>query len=391
MQSQLPVAAQMGYMDHKSAKKQHLPVRAKNTFRSRKVAGRVASVGHTNGVMGAAPLLKVGQEVIIRPGDPGFTSVQLPPRDKVSYWAVLWNEFLGTLMYALAGRLFVAFFGGTTFAATIPTLFGTALSNGLAFMSAMAVFGGVSGGHFNPAITLCVFILEVFTHFGLMGKFKWQGIEAGIDEAGEDLMGEITNGDNGNEKTSRPWKSWLGLLPYFLVQFVAFLLAALLIWGFLPPSQNPRQAPVALGIPFVTGNVDNGRTFGVEIAGSFLFLVAYMLLLKMFGSDRSWFIQVIRSLAFGLWYFALILVFAPWAGAVWNPTLWLAFALISGRYSDWWVLLIPAFISSVATSLFCVAHWYISKPNIFKELTAMGKDQHKRVSRGVKSTIRRYR
>jgi hypothetical protein len=108
------------------------------------------------GAQAGKAVLVAGKEVITHPGDPGFTTVQLPTRDRVSYLAVLWSEFLGTLLYATAARLFVGFFGGTTFAATIPTLYGTALSNSLAFMAAMVVFGGVSGGHFNPAITLCI-------------------------------------------------------------------------------------------------------------------------------------------------------------------------------------------------------------------------------------------
>ena len=60
---------------------------------------------------------------------------------------------------------------------------------------------------------------------------------------------------------------------------------------------------------------------------------------------------------------ALFLVFAPWAGALWNPTLWLAFAIISGRWTDWWILLWPAFISSFAAAVFCFVHWWISRPD----------------------------
>ena len=277
----------------------------------------------------------------------GFLTPMLPDRDRVSYAFVLWNEFLGTLMYALAGRLFVGFFGGSTLAATIPILFGTAFANGFAYFGAMAVFGAVSGGHFNPAVTLAVLLIELLARSGWFGAFRW----------------------GSGTSSPRPWRSWFGLLPYFVVQFAAFLIAALLIWAFLPGS--PRNAPIALGIPIVSGVVSDGKTFGVEIVGSFMFLSAYVLLLKMFGGDRSWLSQAIRALAFGFWYFTLVLVFAPWAGAVWNPGLWLGFAIVSGRYVDWWILLFPALISAVVACIFCLLHWWLAHMAIMDEAVAV--------------------
>lgn len=286
---------------------------------------------------------KRGADKMIRPKNAGekielaksgFISATLGDPTTMSLVAIWWNEFLGSLVYGLVARLFVAFFGGSSVAATLPTILGAAFTNGFAFFGAMATFGAISGGHFNPAITLAVLLIEIGVRMGLFGEW---------------------------EKGTQLWRgrSLWGLAGYFVVQFAGFILAALLIWGFLPA--GARNTPIELGIPFVTNVVSNGKTFGTEIAGSFLFIIGYLILLKMF-SYRDWASQMNRSLAFGFWYFVLFLVFAPWAGAVWNPSLWLAFAIISGRYTDWWILMWPAVISGIAGALFCLMHWWISYP-----------------------------
>lgn len=358
------------------------------------------------------PVLVSGARMV-EPGDAGFVSPSPPQRNHVSYWAVLWNEFLGSFMIALAGRLFVGFFGGSTFAATVPTLYGTAFANGFVFFGAMAVFGAVSGGHFNAAITLSVMLIELFARFGWFGKFRWgrlvngggDGDGDGDDGSGSSSlidfgmnMGEETtmgmdieyneNGNGGTMARSRtmephPWRTWFGLLPYFVVQFAAFLIAALLVWAFLPGS--PRSSPVSLGIPYVTNTVNDGKTFGLELVASFMYLVGYVLLLKMLGGSRQWLFQVVRAMAFGLWYFALIVVFAPWAGAVWNPTLWLAFAIVSGRWVDWWILMWPALISAVATAFFCLLHWWIGQTSHLRDLAKISA-----VARETPGTLRRF-
>jgi len=310
--------------------------------------------------------------LVIMFNDIGYLSPLLPENlhgdGGVSYWGVLWNEFLGTLVFGLMGRLFVAFFGGTAFAATIPTLFGTAFANAFTMFGSLMVFGAISGGHFNGAITLAVFLVELFARFGWFGTFNW--------EAERD----------GHQK--HPWRTLFGLLLYFPVQFVAYLGSALLIWGFMPG--KPRHSPIALGIPVVTGTVSNGKTFGVELVGAFLFIVAYLMLLKMFGNrgpphTKTWDQQVKRAGAFSLWYFALIVVFAPWAGAVWNPTLWFSFALISGHFYNWYVLLWPPLISGAAAALFILIHWWIGQTRGLRDLRKL-----QTTVRGTSAAVHRF-
>jgi len=289
------------------------------------------------------------KEIHVHRNDVGFLSPELPGREETSYWGVIWNEFFGTLVYAFASRIFVAIFGGTTIASSIPTLYGTAFANAFAYFGAMATFGAISGGHFNPAITFAVLLIEFSARMEFFGKFHWKG------------------GFGSKFFKKSPWQSWWGLIPYFFVQFAAFIIASLLIWGLLQGS--PRSLPIALGMQLVTGNSTLGKTFGAELLASFLFIMGYMILLKMFGWNRTWLAHVVRCLGFGFWYFALIISFGYFAGAVWNPGLWIAFAIISGQYNNWWVLFFPPLISAIAVTVFCVFHWWIGQKGGFdKEL-----------------------
>lgn len=309
---------------------------------------------------------------MITPSDAGYLSPLLPENvhggGNVSYWGVLWNEFLGTLVFGLMGRLFVAFFGGTAFAATFPLLLGTAFANAFSMFGSLMVFGAISGGHFNGAVTLAVFLVELFARFGWFGTFNWE-----VERDGH---------------SKHPWRTLFGLLLYFPVQFVAYLGSALLIWGFMPG--KPRRSPIALGIPVVTGTVSNGKTFGVELVGAFLFIVAYLMLLKMFGNrgthhTKTWEQQFKRAGGFGLCYFALIVVFAPWAGAVWNPTLWLSFALISGHFYNWYVLLWPPLVSGAAAAVFVLIHWWIGQTRGLRDLRRL-----QTTVRGTSSVVHRF-
>ena len=46
---------------------------------------------------------------------------------------------------------------------------------------------------------------------------------------------------------------------------------------------------------------------------------------------------------------------------------------MSGRFSDWWILFLPALISAVVTPLFCLAHWWLSRTHGLSDLKKLGK------------------
>ncbi len=75
--------------------------------------------------------------------------VEIVETKKPSIWARLGAEVLGTFILVFGG-LGAALWGGMQGAAQIPS----ALAFGLALVVAAIAFGQVSGGHFNPAVTL---------------------------------------------------------------------------------------------------------------------------------------------------------------------------------------------------------------------------------------------
>lgn len=291
----------------------------------------------------------------------GFVTPQMPPREMIAVWAVYWNEFWGTFFFSVVGRLFVAAFGGSVVAGTIPTVFGNAFANAFALFGAMVIFGSASGGHFNPAVTLAVWLIEFATFyiFGRrqLGVFRGMLVTAPEPETkkGEPAVVELPSRQ---QRQLRWYAVWYPLL-YPVFQLAAFFLAALSIWGIMPGGS--RSAPIELGIPFkgpITGN--NNKIFGAEVLGSFLYITGFVLLMKLFGG-QSIMQQTLRALVFSFWYFVLILTFAPWAGAVWNPFLWLAFFAVSGRSRHWWIFFWPAFIAAIGAALFCWIHFWISQ------------------------------
>ena len=66
--------------------------------------------------------------------------------------SALLAEFIGTFFLCFAG--IAAILGGTAAVGSDIGLVGIALAHGLALSVAIAALGGVSGGHFNPAVTI---------------------------------------------------------------------------------------------------------------------------------------------------------------------------------------------------------------------------------------------
>jgi MIP family channel proteins len=64
-------------------------------------------------------------------------------------------EFIGTFFLCFIG--IAAILSGTAAVGAHPTIVGIALAHGLALTVGVAVFGGVSGGHLNPAVTAGLF------------------------------------------------------------------------------------------------------------------------------------------------------------------------------------------------------------------------------------------
>lgn len=196
-------------------------------------------------------------------------------------WKPLLAEVIGTfaLIFAGAGAIVVdhATRGGVG-------LLGIALAHGLAIGVMVSALGAVSGGHFNPAVTV-----------GFLA---------------------------GRRMALAP------ALAYVVAQLAGAVLAAVaLSAGF------PRDAAAAthLGTPLLASQTGSGAGVLVEALGTF-FLVTVV-----FGTAVHPQAPRLGGLAIGLTITMDILAFGPLTGAAVNPARAFGPALVSGTWADHWV------------------------------------------------------
>src|SRR5207237_10696943 len=181
------------------------------------------------------------------------------------------------------------------------TLVAVALAHGLAIAVMVSAVGHISGGHFNPAITLGFLI-------------------------------------------TRRLAPMLGLV-YWLAQISAAALAALLLRWLLPAAVRDS---VKLGAPGLAADISNWKGFVIEIVLTF-FLVWVVLATAAApgGAFKS-----IAGLAIGLTITLDVLMGGPLTGAAMNPARAFGPELISNFWGEAWVYwvgpAIGALIAAVA-------------------------------------------
>ncbi|MFI7584382.1 aquaporin [Kocuria sp. M1N1S27] len=162
-------------------------------------------------------------------------------------WAA---EFAGTALLVFAGL-------GTGMFAT--EVIDSALGFGLGLLAAMVAFGHVSGGHFNPAVTLAAVVAgrtpardgagyvlaQVLGALAAAGVL-WAVLVTLLDSSTTaQVLGAVSNGFGENSTSQAGWTTVL------LVEFVATALFALVVLGSTAPRANAVLAPVAIGAAFV--------------------------------------------------------------------------------------------------------------------------------------------
>jgi len=148
--------------------------------------------------------------------------------------------------------------------------------------------GHISGGHFNPAVTL--------------GMLLTQKIKA------KDAIG------------------------YWVAQFAGGIVGALLLDAALPDSFTKT---VKLGVPGVNG-ISNGQAVLIEaILTFFLVWVIFATAVDPEGSFGK-----IAGLAIGFTITLDILMGGAWTGAAMNPARFVGPALVDGTWTSWWVYFI---------------------------------------------------
>jgi MIP family channel proteins len=169
-------------------------------------------------------------------------------------------EFLGTfaLMFFGAGAIMVGSGG----------LLGVALAHGLAIALMVTAFGHISGGHFNPAITL-----------GFLVTKRIEAALAGV---------------------------------YWVMQFAGATVAALLLWWIFP---KEAIAPARLGAPLLHPSIGHGAGFALEA------IMTFFLVLAVFATavDERGAFKAIAGFGIGLVITLGVLAGGPLTGAAMNP------------------------------------------------------------------------
>ncbi|MFF0904228.1 UNVERIFIED_CONTAM: aquaporin [Kocuria sp. CPCC 205316] len=186
-------------------------------------------------------------------------------------WAA---EFAGTALLVFAGL-------GTGMFAT--EVIDSALGFGLGLVAAIVAFGHVSGGHFNPAVTLAAFVAgrtparaavgyvvaQVLGALAAAGVL-WAVLATLLDSSTTaQVLGAVSNGFGENSTSQAGWTTVL------LVEFVATALFALVVLGSTAPRANAVLAPVAIGAafaflltitaPFDGGSLNPARSTGAAV------------------------------------------------------------------------------------------------------------------------------
>lgn len=180
-----------------------------------------------------------------------------------------------------------------------PGLLGVALAHGLALAVLVSALGPVSGGHFNPAVTLAVWI---------MGKLT--SLRAGLYVAAQ-LIGALAAG-----------------------------LALKVVFADAWQASN-------IGTPALGAGITPAIGITVEA------VLTALLVLVVIGTAVDPRAPRIGGLAIGLAVAADILVGGPLTGAAMNPARWFGPAVAAGAYADWYVWWIgPAIGAAVAALLY---------------------------------------
>jgi MIP family channel proteins len=209
--------------------------------------------------------------------------------------SVLVAEAIGTFLFFFVGA------GAVVLGAHSDAgggLVGVALAHGLALAVLVSALGPISGGHFNPAVTLGVWIT---------GR---------IDAARAGL--------------------------YVVAQLAGALVAGLALRFVFPASS---WEPVALGTPALDPEIGVVAAIVVEA------VLTVVLLLAVFGTAVDRRAPKIGGLAIGLAVAADILMGGPLTGAAMNPARWFGPAVASGTYADWYVWWIGPMLGAAVAAL----------------------------------------
>jgi MIP family channel proteins len=210
--------------------------------------------------------------------------------------AALVAEAVGTFLFVFVGAGSVVL--ATHAGASGPGLVGIALAHGLALAVLVSAFGAVSGGHFNPAVTVAV---------RLAGGIEWTKAAAYV---AAQLVGAAAAG---------------------------YLLAVVM------PVQAAEDA--ALGVPALGSGM--GAASGIVVEA----VLTMVLVLAVFGTAIDPRGPKIGGLAIGLAVAADVMMGGPLTGAAMNPARWFGPAVASTSWDNWYVWWIGPLIGAILAAV----------------------------------------
>lgn len=181
-----------------------------------------------------------------------------------------------------------------------------AFAHGLAIGVMVSAFARISGGHFNPAVTLGALV-------------------------GRQITGRLA-------------------VVYWAAQLIGALIAALMLFAIFPTSewQPTHLGTPALGTFPITEDAVPPAT-GILVEAILTFLL--MTVIYGTGIDPKGTFNAVGGFAIGLTIAIDIMMGGPLTGAAMNPSRWFGTAVVSGFFDNWYVYWIGPFLGAIAAGV----------------------------------------
>jgi MIP family channel proteins len=215
-----------------------------------------------------------------------------------AYLAELIGTFLLVFFITSVVTLFVSVGGSSSFGSDYAVV---GFVQGLTLFGVIVMFGAVSGGHFNPAVTLAAAVIRRI--------------------------------------------SPLDAVIYILAQLSGAVLGALLTKGLLEDEGRATHYGAGAISPLLSGNFAGAVVEGIGVFTLVLVILAVVFSKK---SMKDW-----GPLAIGTTFVFMVMVGGPLTGACFNPARWFGAALVGNSWGGTW----PFLVGPLVGSLLAVAVW----------------------------------
>ena len=222
--------------------------------------------------------------------------MELEQKGISAYLAELIGTFLLVFFITSVVVLFVSTGTSTSFGTDMAVV---GFVQGLALFGVICMFGAVSGGHFNPAVTLAAWLIKKI--------------------------------------------SLIDGVIYILAQLSGAVLGALLTKALLLDEGRATHYGAGSISGLLSGNIAGAA---VEAIGVFALVMVILAVVFSKKSMKDW-----GPLAIGTTFVFIVMVGGPLTGACYNPARWFGAALVSNEWGGVWPYLVGPIVGSIAAVL----------------------------------------